>query len=84
MAQPSQRDFQKKASPSPVAAPSQAMAPRPFAPQADVAAPDVQTRDVATPDALTLDSAPAFPNLNFQIRAAGGSPPPLQPKLTIG
>ena len=84
MAQPSQRDFQKKASPSPVAALSQAMAPRPFAPQADVAAPDVQARDVATPDALTLDSAPAFPNLNFQIRAAGGSPPPLQPKLTIG
>ena len=84
MAQPPQPDFQKKSSPSPVAAPSQAMAPRPFPPQVDVAAPDVQAPDAAAPDALTLDSAPAFPKLNFQIRAAGGSPPPLQPKLTIG
>ena len=84
MARPSQPDFQKKSSPSPVAAPSQAMAPRPFPPQADVAAPDVQAPDVAAPDAPALDSAPAFPKLNFQLRAAGGSPPPLQPKLTIG
>lgn len=84
MAQPSQPDFQKKSSPAPVTTPSQTMAPRPFAPQMDVAAPDVQAPDVAAPDAPTLDSAPAFPKLNFQIRATGGSPPPLQPKLTIG
>ncbi len=84
MAQPSQPDFQKKASPAPVAAPSQAMASRPFPPQADVAAPALQAPDVATPDAPALDSAPAFPKPTFQVRAAGGSPPPLQPKLTIG
>jgi hypothetical protein len=84
MAQPSQPDFQKKSSPSPVAAPSQAMASRPFPPQADVAAPALQAPDVATPDAPALDSAPAFPKLTFQVRATGGSPPPLQPKLTIG
>ncbi|MFH7243422.1 MAG: DUF4157 domain-containing protein [Spirulina sp.] len=84
MAQPSQPGFQKKSAPSPVAAPSQAMAPRPFAPQTDVAASDVQALDLAAPNAPALDSAPTFPKLNFQIRAAGGSPPPLQPKLTIG
>ena len=84
MAQPSQPDFQKKSSPSPIAPPSQAMAPRPFAPQVDLATPDIQTPDVAAPEAPALDSAPAFPKLNFKIRAAGGSPPPLQPKLTIG
>ncbi len=84
MAQPSQPDFQKKSSPTSVAAPSQAMAPRPFAPQVDVAAPAVQAPDLAAPDTPALDSTPAFPKLNFQIRAEGGSPPPLQPKLTIG